>query len=74
MLGNILLCHLVRSYWDITIPGVCMNKEQHFWSTSIIGITVDVTIWMLPLPVISRLSLPRRQKTGLLVVFGLGGL
>ncbi|EUC41040.1 hypothetical protein COCMIDRAFT_30116 [Bipolaris oryzae ATCC 44560] len=72
-LGNIFLCRPIRSYWDVTVPGVCMNKERHFWSTSIIGIVVDVTIWMLPLPVVGRLSLPKRQKTGLLIVFGLGG-
>ncbi|EMD92293.1 hypothetical protein COCC4DRAFT_48204 [Bipolaris maydis ATCC 48331] len=73
MFGNVFLCRPIRSYWDVTVPGVCMNKEQHFWSTSIIGIVVDVAIWMLPLPVIGRLSLPKRQKNGLLFVFGLGG-
>lgn len=72
-LGNVFLCRPIRSYWDITVAGVCMNKERHFWSTSIIGIVVDVAVWILPLPVVGRLSLPKRQKTGLLVVFGLGG-
>lgn len=51
-----------------------MNKEQHFWSASVIGIVLDVAIWTLPIPVIGRLKLPRRQKAGLLVVFGLGVL
>ncbi|KAF1942306.1 hypothetical protein EJ02DRAFT_345713 [Clathrospora elynae] len=71
--GNVFLCNPVQSYWDLTISGTCMNKENHFWSTSIIGIVLDFAIWMLPIPVVGRLKLPRRQKTGLLIVFGLGG-
>ena len=72
--GNIFLCKPVQSYWDITITGTCMNKEKHFWSASVIGIVIDFAIWILPLPVLSLLKLPRRQKLGLLVVFGLGVL
>jgi hypothetical protein len=51
-----------------------MDKEKHFWSASIIGIVIDFAIWILPLPVIGLLKLPRRQKLGLLFVFGLGVL
>ncbi|KAL6173624.1 hypothetical protein ACJQWK_01164 [Exserohilum turcicum] len=72
--GNVFLCDPVQSYWEMTTAGTCMDKEQHFWSTSVIGIVLDVAIWVLPIPVIGQLKLPRRQKTGLLVVFGLGGV
>jgi len=51
-----------------------MNKENHFWSTSIIGLVLDFSIWVLPIPVIGKLNLPSRQKLGLVAVFGLGGL
>jgi hypothetical protein len=51
-----------------------MDKESHFWSTSIIGIILDFTIWVLPIPVVGKLKLPKRQKIGLVTVFGLGGL
>lgn len=56
------------------VPGTCLNAENHFYSTSIIGIVLDWAIWILPIPVLGGLSLPRRQKIGLLGVFGLGGL
>ena len=72
--GNIFLCDPVRSYWDVTLSGTCMDKENHFWSTSIIGIVLDFAIWLLPMPVVGKLKLPKRQKMGLLLVFGLGGL
>jgi hypothetical protein len=72
--GVIFLCKPVHKYWDSAVAGTCMNAESHFWSTSIIGIVIDWAIWLLPIPVVGRLRLPRRQKMGLLVVFGLGGL
>jgi hypothetical protein len=72
--GNVFLCDPVPSYWDVTLDGECMDKETHFWSTSIIGIVLDFAIWILPIPVVGKLKLPRRQKMGLLIVFGLGGL
>ncbi|KAF2845134.1 hypothetical protein T440DRAFT_545507 [Plenodomus tracheiphilus IPT5] len=73
VLGVVFLCSPVQKYWDMTVPGKCMDAETHFWSTSIIGIVLDWTIWILPIPVVGGLKLPRRQRMSLLVVFGLGG-
>jgi hypothetical protein len=72
--GVIFLCSPTRKYWDSFVPGSCRDAEVHFWSTSIIGIILDWAIWLLPIPVVRRLKLPRRQKIGLLVVSSLGGL
>jgi hypothetical protein len=72
--GIIFLCDPVKTYWDVRVDGRCMNAESHFWSTSIIGIVIDWAIWILPMPIVGKLRLPRRQKWGLLGVFGLGGL
>jgi hypothetical protein len=71
--GVIFLCNPIPSYWDLRVPGSCGNAEDHFFSTSILGIVLDWAIWILPIPVVGRLKLPRRQKMGLLAVFGLGG-
>ncbi|KAF3032394.1 hypothetical protein E8E12_003884 [Didymella heteroderae] len=71
--GIIFLCDPVKMYWDVRVDGRCMNAEHHFWSTSIIGIVIDWAIWILPMPIVGKLRLPRRQKWGLLGVFGLGG-
>jgi|TARA_R110002003_G_scaffold219_3_gene16475 hypothetical protein len=72
--GVIFLCNPVHSYWDMTASGKCTDAEDHFFSTSIIGIVLDWAVWILPIPVVGRLKLPHRQKIGLLAVFGLGGL
>ncbi|KAF2024122.1 hypothetical protein EK21DRAFT_118088 [Setomelanomma holmii] len=72
--GVVFLCKPVHTYWDITASGKCINAEDHFFSTSIIGIVLDWAVCMLPIPVVGRLKLPHRQRMGLLFVFGLGGL
>lgn len=71
--GIIFLCDPAKTYWDVSVNGRCMNAEHHFWSTSIIGIVIDWAIWILPMPIVGKLRLPRRQKWGLWGVFGLGG-
>jgi hypothetical protein len=71
--GVIFLCNPIRSYWNLGVIGKCFNAEDHFFSTSIIGIVLDWAVWLLPIPVVGRLKLPHRQRIGLLVVFGLGG-
>ena len=45
-----------------------------FWTTSVIGIVLDWTIWILPMPVVGQLKMHKKQKIGLFVCFGLGGL
>jgi hypothetical protein len=72
--GVVFLCDPIRSYWDLRVPGTCGNAEDHFFSTSVVGIFLDWAIWILPIPVVNRLNLPRRQRMGLLAVFGLGGM
>lgn len=72
--GVIFLCKPINNYWNLDVSGTCFNAEIHFKSTSILGIVLDWAIWLMPMPVVSRLKLPRRQKGGVLVVFGLGGL
>ncbi|KAF2629216.1 hypothetical protein BU25DRAFT_389218 [Macroventuria anomochaeta] len=71
--GIIFLCNPVKTYWDVKVDGQCMNAEHHFWSTSIMGLVIDWAIWVLPMPIVGKLRLPRRQKWGLWGVFGLGG-
>jgi hypothetical protein len=38
------------------------------------NIATDLTLLILPMPLLSQLHLPRRQKVALLGVFALGGL
>lgn len=73
MFGLVFLCSPVRSQWDLKVHGRCMDVELHFLSSSVVGIVLDWAIWVLPMPIMRRLRLPRRQKWGLWGLFGLGG-
>ncbi|KAF2754780.1 hypothetical protein EJ05DRAFT_503727 [Pseudovirgaria hyperparasitica] len=39
-----------------------------------INVILDLVVWLLPMPLVSQLKLPRRQKIGLMVLFTLGGM
>ncbi|PVI04294.1 hypothetical protein DM02DRAFT_518948 [Periconia macrospinosa] len=72
--GALFLCTPVKRYWNLDIPGHCINAEHHFSSTSIMGIVLDAAIWVLPLPVVGKLEIRGRQRVGLGVVFGIGAI
>ena len=70
--GGIFLCTPVAKVWNPTLPGHCMSAQAYWYSAAGIDIALDFTILLLPMPAISGLRLPKRQKIGLLLVFLLG--
>lgn len=64
----------MHAYWDVRVQGRCISAEDHFASTSIIGIVLDFAIWMVPIPVVVGLRMRWKEKVGLLILFGMGGL
>lgn len=67
-----LVCLPVESFWNPSVPGRCMNFETVWYTMAGVNVATDFILFFLPIPVISSLHLPRRQKLMLLVVFGLG--
>lgn len=68
-------CLPVRYFWDPSVEGGrCINRVAFWYSTSAINISTDLAVWLLPMPVLKNLQLPRRQKYTLIGVFALGGL
>jgi hypothetical protein len=68
------MCSPIDRYWHPQLGGTCLKAEHHFWSTATLGILLDFAGWIVPMPIIGKLSLPPRQKLGLIGVFGLGAL
>ncbi|KAH8647829.1 hypothetical protein BX600DRAFT_518241 [Xylariales sp. PMI_506] len=68
----IVLCWPIYGFWDHSIQARCQNPYVGIWVNAVGNLTTDIMILVLPLPVISKLRLPRRQKLALLGVFGLG--
>ncbi|WQF79207.1 hypothetical protein CDEST_04221 [Colletotrichum destructivum] len=60
--------------WDPTDPPVYCHPPPVFWGNVCLHLATDFLIFLLPLPIISSMRLPRRQKTGLYFVFCLAFL
>ncbi|KAK4462751.1 hypothetical protein QBC42DRAFT_326481 [Cladorrhinum samala] len=74
-------CWPPRLYWDVTAQltgatvGKCMDpksRQTFFEANGIINIVQDACIYLLPVPMLWRLQVPRRQKAGLLFLFCIG--
>ena len=72
---NYLACTPVAFFWDRSIEGGhCINFTALWFSFSIFSIVTDLAIFVLPIPVLWNLQLPRKQKMGLIAAFAFGGL
>ena len=67
-------CVPVPKFWDNTIEGGCLNMEALWLSNAIVHIITDVCLLSMPMPVLSSLKLPWKQKVALMAIFALGGL
>lgn len=69
-----LICQPVAAFWDSSIPGHCLNITTVWYVMAGVNLVTDFLILILPMPVISSLQLPSRQKYMLMGVFCLGFL
>lgn len=75
ILANCFACKPVAFFWDKSIEGGrCFNREGLWFSFSGFNILTDFLTWLLPMPVLWKLQLPKKQKMSLIGVFALGGL
>ncbi|OHF01852.1 hypothetical protein CORC01_02730 [Colletotrichum orchidophilum] len=77
MIASILTtCVPLTSAWnyDPLNPPIYCHPISVFWGNACVHFATDLLIFLLPLPVIYTMRLPRRQKTGLYVVFCLAFL
>lgn len=71
IIANLLAsCVPLRAFWVFSLrrTAYCHSKEI-YWSNYILHIATDFLIFFLPLPVIFKLNIPRRQKIPLAAVF-----
>lgn len=61
--------------WDVTITeGTCIDRPAIYIATAVANIVSDVMIFSLPIPIVVKLQIPRRQKIGLFFIFAVGSL
>ena len=73
-LALIFGCSPIQKSWDITIAGSCINTSGVYLATAITNTISDVTLILLPIPIVWGLRLSVIQKVGVLCMFGVGFL
>ncbi|KAF7197802.1 Satratoxin biosynthesis SC1 cluster protein 4 [Pseudocercospora fuligena] len=75
VLAAIFTCLPVAAFWDKSIVNKhCQNKFNVAMASTALNMATDLTIALLPMPVLNQLQLPHRQRYALMAVFALGGL
>lgn len=72
LFAGIFLCTPTAKLWNPTITGHCISAQRYWLSVAGTDISLDFLILLLPLPAITALHLPRKQKIILVALFGLG--
>jgi hypothetical protein len=72
--ASVFFCNPVKKVWRPMVPGKCLSTRTYWLSVTAVNIVLDFAVLALPIPVISRLKLPKRQKIALVLVFLLGFL
>lgn len=69
-----LSCIPVAAFWDPDVKGFCLDNTTIWYVMAGVNVVTDFAVFTMPIPVISSLQLPTRQKAMLLIVFTLGVL
>jgi len=72
--ANLFMCNPIPRFWNKAIEGHCADQLTIWFTAATLNIISDVVIFLLPMPALKALHLPRRQKLGLMAVFALGVL
>jgi hypothetical protein len=72
---GLLICQPLAMNWNPLTPGGhCGNENIAFAVVGVIDLLTDLTIMIIPLPLIGALQVPFANKMGLLLIFLLGTL
>ncbi|PMD41250.1 hypothetical protein L207DRAFT_581699 [Hyaloscypha variabilis F] len=69
----IFQCIPIQSIWNPALPKKCIDVNTFSVATSAANTTLDVIIFMIPLPELGTLKLHWKRKIGVFVVFLTGG-
>ncbi|OKL64194.1 hypothetical protein UA08_00311 [Talaromyces atroroseus] len=65
-------CIPVAKFWNADLPGHCLRDKFLWFSNASLNIFTDMAILVIPIPALTSLGLPVRQKVGLCCLFALG--
>ena len=59
-------------FWDHSIRGHCGDQMMLDLFIAIFNMVLDITVVILPMPVLWRLQMPKEKKAALNCIFALG--
>ncbi|KAK8069943.1 hypothetical protein PG994_006559 [Apiospora phragmitis] len=69
----IFSCNPMSRSWNVLeTEGSCINQAALYIATAVANIVSDVILFVLPIPLVIKLHMPRMQKIGLFFVFAIG--
>lgn len=72
ILLTIFQCTPVKKSWEKQIPGTCIQLQTFFFANAAFNVITDILVMVLPIPVISKLQITRKQRIGLGLIFCVG--
>ena len=72
--ADALICLPPERNWNPSLPGYCGDQHLLNIVSPIPWIATDVSILIMPIPMVIRLHMPKSQRIALIGVFLLGGL
>lgn len=69
-----LQCLPVHSFWQPEVPHHCIDQVRFYVAHGCLNFVMDLTVVLMPIPILLRLQLLRHQKVGLIILFLSGGL
>lgn len=71
---NIVQCRPVNAAWASPVPSSasCTNIVTIYLSSAPLNIITDLAIFFLPMPILTSMRLPKKQKIILVITFGFG--
>lgn len=74
LLVVIFSCSPVDKFWNTDVEGHCMSNLPFWYINAAGNIVTDLAIFIMPLPVLNKLQLRKKQKYFLIGIFSLGFL
>ena len=71
-LEELLLCRPLAYNWDKTIRGSCADISAAYLAAGILNLLSDVSVLVLPIPIVLSLHLPLRSRIVLVATFCVG--
>lgn len=74
VLVGLFICTPVAGFWDASLNPRCIPTPLQWYVNAAGNILTDIAIFVMPLPVLAHLKLPKAQRVSLVGIFCLGFL